>query len=198
MIIIMYTCRAPLAISMSSGLTSHRQTQPDKDRWIMNERLRWAQYFKVPMNADIPDGFPPLTLNVMRSIVAMGHLASNGQPSSSSQPAQVAILKALDAFFEAYWVRNQDVVNKDVMADILEGTGADVAKVAEVAGSEAKRILLKNTDQAFADGAFGLPWFVCENDKGEKEGFWGVDHLGVVLDFLGLEKPRAGGWRAML
>ena len=28
-----------------------------------------------------------------------------------------------------------------------------------------------------------------ENDRGEKEGFWGVDHLSAVLDFFGLEKP---------
>lgn len=170
----------------------------NKDRWIMNERLRWAKYFNVPINADTPEGFPPLTLNVMRSIVAMGHLAGDGKPLSS-QPAQAAIVKALDAFFEAYWVKNRNVVDKDVMADILKAAGADVAKVTELsAGGEAKQTLLRNTDQAFADGAFGLPWFVCENDKGEREGFWGVDHLGVVLDFLGLEKPRAGGWRAML
>jgi 2-hydroxychromene-2-carboxylate isomerase len=190
--------RPPLAVSMSTGLTSHRPTGTDKDRWIMNERLRWAKYFSVPINADTPEGFPPLTLNVMRSIVAMGHLADNGQPLSS-QPAQAAIVKALDAFFEAYWVKNRNVVDKDVMADILKAAGADVAKVTELsAGGEAKQTLLRNTDQAFADGAFGLPWFVCENDEGEREGFWGVDHLGVVLDFLGLEKPRAGGWRAML
>lgn len=36
------------------------------------------------------------------------------------------------------------------------------------------------------------------NSKGEKEGFWGFDHLGQVVEFLGLEKPKNGGWRAML
>lgn len=149
------------------------------------------------MSADLPEDFPPRTLDVMRSIVAVGQLASQGQPSSS-QPAQEAIIQALDAFFKAYWVDNQKIIDKDIMADILKAIGADVAKVTELAGGEAKQILLKNTDQAFADGAFGLPWLVCENDRGEKEGFWGVDHLGVMLDFLGLEKPRAGGWKAML
>lgn len=163
----------------------------------MSERLRWAQYFNVPITTDLPLDFPPFTLNVMRNIVAVGHLAGDGQPASSSI-AQSAIIKALDAFFEAYWVKNRNIIDKDVMADVLNGIGANVARLTELAGGEAKQILLKNTDQAFADGAFGLPWLVCENDKGEKEGFWGVDHLGVVMDFLGLEKPRTGGWKAML
>lgn len=42
-----------------------------------------------------------------------------------------------------------------------------------MAGKEGKEILGKNTDAAFADGAFGLPWFVATNSKGEKETFWG-------------------------
>jgi 2-hydroxychromene-2-carboxylate isomerase len=68
-----------------------------------------------------------------------------------------------------------------------------------LAAGKAKIILAENTDRAFADGAFGLPWFACENDRGEREGFWGVDRLSAVLDFFGLEKPtRNSGWRAML
>lgn len=65
-------------------------------------------------------------------------------------------------------------------------------------GTEGKKVLGENTDKALADGAFGLPWFVCVNEKGEKEGFWGVDHIGQVCVFLGLEKPKQGGWKAVL
>ena len=70
--------------------------------------------------------------------------------------------------------------------------------VMEMAGKEGKEVLAKNTDMAFADGAFGLPWLVATNSKGETEGFWGVDHLGQVADYLGLEKPKRGGWKALL
>jgi hypothetical protein len=51
---------------------------------------------------------------------------------------------------------------------------------------------------AFNDGAFGLPWFTCINSEGKTEGFWGLDHLGQVSDFLGLDRPRMGGWKALL
>ena len=64
-------------------------------------------------------------------------------------------------------------------------------------------MLSANTDQAVTDGAFGLPWFVATNAKGETEGYWGFDHIGQVADHLGLERPKSnsrseGGWRAML
>jgi hypothetical protein len=39
---------------------------------------------------------------------------------------------------------------------------------------------------------------VCTNTKGEKEGFWGVDHFGQVLQFLGLRKEEGSPWRALL
>lgn len=63
---------------------------------------------------------------------------------------------------------------------------------------EGKKILAENTEKAFADGAFGLPWMVCTTATGQKEGFWGVDHLGQVVQFLGLKRPQEGGWKALL
>lgn len=68
----------------------------------------------------------------------------------------------------------------------------------EMLGKEGKEVLAKNTDLALQDGAFGLPWFVATNVKGESESFWGVDHLGQVATHLGLEKPKMGGWKSML
>lgn len=67
-----------------------------------------------------------------------------------------------------------------------------------MAKNEGKTLLLQNTDKAYDDGAFGLPWFNCTNSEGKTEGFWGVDHLGQVTNFLGLEMPKIGGWKAML
>ena len=39
---------------------------------------------------------------------------------------------------------------------------------------------------------------LATNEKGEKEGFWGFDHLGQVCDHLGLERLRGEGWRSLL
>lgn len=138
----------------------------------------------------------------MRTICAVGQLSSGGQPSpnSASEPAQQATIRVLDAFFDAYWIRSRDITDRDVIADVLTSTGCEnLARVSELAAGDAKKTLTENTERAFSDGGFGLPWFVCENDSGAREGFWGVDHLGAVLDFLGLERPAGrGGWKAML
>lgn len=160
-----------------------------------------ARYFNVPIVAETPAGFPPLTLSVMRTICAIGQ--ATGQPQTSPA-AQEAIIRALDAFYAAFWGQGRDITDKGVQSDVLgqivrssEGK-TDVGRIAELVGTEGKRILLENTELALSEGAFGLPWMVCENEKGERDGFWGCDHLGLVLDFLGIEKPRAGGWKAML
>lgn len=63
---------------------------------------------------------------------------------------------------------------------------------------EVKAALTANTDKSFKEGAFGLPWFQCTNAEGKTEGFWGIDHLGVVADFLGLDSSREAGFRALL
>jgi hypothetical protein len=70
--------------------------------------------------------------------------------------------------------------------------------VNEMIPKEGKDALLTNTDKALEDGAFGLPWFTCTDREGNVEGFWGIDHLGQVTQFLGLETPKSGGWKALL
>ena len=70
------------------------------------------------------------------------------------------------------------VVGADAMPDIVAGSQK----------SEVKEQLTKMTGRAFEEGAFGVPWFVVTNARGESEGFWGVDHLGAVAEFAGLER----------
>ena len=66
-------------------------------------------------------------------------------------------------------------------------------------GDEAKKALRDNGDEALKEGCFGLPWFVAENEKGQKEGFWGVDHIGQVMEFLDVKLESEGGrYRSML
>ncbi|KAL2416421.1 hypothetical protein ABEF95_003127 [Exophiala dermatitidis] len=70
------------------------------------------------------------------------------------------------------------VLGQDVVAEILGK---------HISSPQVKKQLSANMDQAIADGAFGLPWFKCRNRRGEVEGFWGFDHLGQVVRFLGLD-----------
>lgn len=70
--------------------------------------------------------------------------------------------------------------------------------VEELAKTEGKKLLLQNTNQAIAEGAFGLPWFVCTDSNGRTESFWGCDRISYLAEFLSLEEPAVQGWKAVL
>ncbi|CCC07355.1 unnamed protein product [Sordaria macrospora k-hell] len=190
-------------VTQTKTVRQHRPINiKNKDKWINIERLRWARAFSIPIISDMPPNFPPNTLPTQR--VLAGIEASSSSQSQQSQ-SQSAIIAALDALYKAYWVNGTPVHEpahlRSVLASPLEGGEAAADKVLAAAQTaEVKQRLVQNTDQAFADGAFGLPWFTCTNSKGETEGFWGVDHLGQVVQFLGLDRGVSGngGWKSVL
>lgn len=165
----------------------------NKDKWIEVERRRWARVFCIPMREAPPPDFPPLTLTIMRALCAITLL-------HPGKEGQGRLTTALDELYREFWVNHKKTNEKDVLAEILERVFGkeETKRVLEMVGKEGKELLAKNTDKALADGAFGLPWFVATNSRGETETFWGVDHLGQVTEHLGLEKPKTGGWKALL
>lgn len=182
----------------------------DKDKWINVERLRWAKAFSIPIAAETPDGFPPSTLACQRALTAL-----------TISPHKTKLTSALDAVYATFWIDRKPIQNPEIFITALaKVVGERDAKELFEKGSspEVKKRLAEATEEAFRDGAFGLPWFVGElifffcipamlvradegtatNAKGEKEGFWGFDHLGQVCDHLGLERPVSGGWKSLL
>ncbi|KAL4913446.1 thioredoxin-like protein [Aspergillus aurantiobrunneus] len=162
----------------------------NKDKWINQERIRWARYFSVPISETSPDGFPPLTLAVQRALTAISQRVPN------------ELVPVTKAVWEGFWVKGDSKATQpEGFVPILERVlGASETKaILEAANQpEIKSRLSANTQQAFDSGAFGLPWFECINSKGEKEGFWGIDHLGQVVDFLGLDRSLDRGFKAVL
>lgn len=162
----------------------------NKGTWINVERLRWSSLFKIPMSKTMPKGFPVLTLQTMRAMCALQILDA------------AKLHAALDALYEAFWVNaNSEVGKADGFGPILEkAVGKELTgKVLEqMNGKEAKARLMSNTDLALNDGAFGIPWWQCTNTEGKTESFWGFDHFGQVVDFLGVNRSGQEGMRAML
>ncbi|CAK7238445.1 hypothetical protein SEUCBS140593_010695 [Sporothrix eucalyptigena] len=187
----------------------------NKDKWIQVERLRWARAFGVPMKDDAPPGFPPRTLTAMRAVSVVASMDKGRN--------QDRLTRVLDALFHGLWAEHRPVHEPEVLDEVLrsvlgneearqgkvtvlmcfsvslwfastDNSSAVVSKIV----TEGKDILASNTDRAFSDGAFGLPWMICTNAKGQKEGFWGVDHLGLVIQFLGLKRVTEAGWKALL
>ncbi|KAI0441469.1 HCCA isomerase/glutathione S-transferase kappa [Xylaria telfairii] len=160
----------------------------NKDTWIDKERIRWAAVFDIPMKAEMPPSFPPNTLQVMRALCGVAD-------------DQAKLSAVLERLYHEFWVRHAQIAQPDVFGPIFKDVlgAAEGGRVLSEAPTKGKATLLENTDRAFASGAFGLPWLVCTNAKGETEGFWGVDHFGHVARFLDLPKPgNAGGWKSVL
>jgi 2-hydroxychromene-2-carboxylate isomerase len=59
-----------------------------------------------------PDGFPPLTLSIMRALCALTIL----RPGDEGQRRLVA---CLDALFHGYWAEGKETNEKDVLAEEL-------------------------------------------------------------------------------
>lgn len=142
------------------------------------------------MNQDMPPNFPPLTLPVVRALTVI-------QQELGSEK----LMAALDVLFEEFFVNHAPTHEPAELARVLAGClggEAEAKRVMEATTTDAiKQAVQAKTKAAFDDGAFGLPWIVCTKTDGTTEGFWGVDHLAMVADFLGLEKP-AEGWKALL
>lgn len=181
----------------------------NKDKWIGLERLRWARLFSVPMRAELPPDFPAMTLPIMRALCAVAS-PSSSSPSPSPSPSdeeekssQIRLTRALDTLFARYWVDHIPTHRAEELRTVLgEVFGEPEAeRLLTAAATTGKQQLIANTDMAFDDGAFGLPWMVCTNAEGVTEGFWGVDHLGQVARFLGLDlelDKEKGSWKSLL
>lgn len=163
----------------------------NKDKWIGLERQRWAQKLKIPISTSMPEPFPQPTVNTQRALCFV-----------QKEMSEKDLIKAFEALYYAFWVENKTIGKVEVIEKAL-GTVFEKDKVAKILegmkGDGAKKALRENGEAAFRDGAFGLPWFVATNDKGVKEGFWGVDHVGQLMEHLGLElKGEDGRYRSML
>jgi 2-hydroxychromene-2-carboxylate isomerase len=162
----------------------------NKDKWINAERERWTKLFNIPTSGSMPDPFPQSTVAAQRALCYV----------QSAHPEK--LVAAIDVLYAAFWVENKAISKPETVVEALGKVfgGEEAKKIVEqgAKSDEAKEGLKKNTQLAWKDGAFGLPWFVATNEKGDTEGFWGVDHLGQMMDFLEVKRVQEGGWRAML
>jgi 2-hydroxychromene-2-carboxylate isomerase len=118
------------------------------------ERFRWAKAFSIPIADETPDGFPPSTLACQRALTAL-----TLSPHKSKLPS------VLDAVYATFWIDRKPIQNPEiVIAALSKVVGEQNAKELFEKGStpEIKKRLAEATEEAFQDGAFGLPWFVGE------------------------------------
>jgi 2-hydroxychromene-2-carboxylate isomerase len=137
---------------------------PSKGRYVLQDFGRFAKRYGVPLAFN--PYFPINTLTLMRG--AAGYLDSD-----KFQPY-------LQAVFEAIWVRQQNLGKPEVVAEVLNAAGLDVAEFERLIGDEAVKQQLKdNTEEAVRRGVFGAPTFFVGDEM-----FFGQDRLDFVAEAL--------------
>ena len=80
-----------------------------------------------------------------------------------------------NAVFDALWEEQRDIGDSSVLAACLVRAGRDPALVDRAPAPEARTALADATTLAYANGVFGVPTFVCN-----EEVFFGNDRLDML------------------
>ena len=130
---------------------------PPKARWMMLDVVRKARRLGVPIAKPASHPFVPL-LALRVSFAPL-------DPDSR--------LRLVDALFRAVWAESVDVSDARAVERVLFAAGLDgAALVAFAHGDAAKAQLRASTERAIADGVFGVPSFLVDEQL-----FWGFDDL---------------------
>ncbi|KIX95570.1 uncharacterized protein Z520_08690 [Fonsecaea multimorphosa CBS 102226] len=156
-------------------------SSPNKVNWIHTDVARWCREFKIPWNQGWPANYPfkATTLKVQRALVATSLECPDRYPD------------VICNLYHAFWCEKKGVqlpeVHEPMIAQVVGNELA--AKILVRSTSEEVKSLLKhNTEAAIASGSPGVPWVKVVNEEGREEFFWGFDHLGQVVKFLGLQR----------
>jgi 2-hydroxychromene-2-carboxylate isomerase len=163
----------PIAVLFAALLNANGQKGPaeipSKRIYLFKDTLRKAHRLGVPFSMPPTHPFNPLlALRV-----------------SSLQMDEERRRSVVDTFFKATWAGGDGIEDPVSVARILSENGLDgEALVAEAAGSDAKARLRRQTDEALALGAFGVPTIIAGGEL-----FWGLDAFDAMDDHLGGRGP---------
>ena len=137
---------------------------PAKQAYLRKDLQDWAR--KAGLTIKFPPAvFPVNSVKAMRGCILL-------EPEGKLVPFASAV-------FEAYWSRDLDISQDDVLARLCEGVGVEPQRFLEgIARPEIKAQLKANTDEAIARGAFGSPTIFVGGD----DMYFGNDRLELVRD----------------
>ena len=144
---------------------SREDSNSPRNRYVLKDLQDCAR------QTDVKIVFPPKVFPV-NSVKAMrGCLWLSGSEAFKSQ-----LLTFIEATFAAYFTRQEDISQDDVLASICSHTGIDAdAFAAGITQPDIKAALKANTDEAIARGAFGVPSFFVGDDM-----YFGNDRLDLL------------------
>jgi len=161
----------PVPILFAGLLNHHGQKGPaeipSKKAYVFKDVLRLAAGFGVPLRPPPTHPFNPL-------------LALRVAGLEMEACTRRALI---DALFHAVWGEGSGVTDEQVVGGLAADCGVPDA-VERATSPEAKARLRSSTEQAIAEGVFGVPTAVVDGEL-----FWGCDGLGHLRRFLAGNDP---------
>jgi 2-hydroxychromene-2-carboxylate isomerase len=163
----------PVPVVFGILLKHHGQLGPaevfPKARWMIKDVLRKAARLGVTLLPPVAHPFNPL-------------LALRVASLPMDEPTRNRVV---DGLFRAVWVETRDVMDPAVVADVASAAGLDgEAAVRDAQTQEGKDRLRTVTDNAIAEGVFGVPTVLVDGEL-----FFGFDDFGHLDLFLGGRDP---------
>jgi len=148
---------------------------PRKARYLWRDHARYAELTGLPFKR--PRRFPIKTASALRAVLAAGSPTLSDDGGASREHAQRTISQAI---MRAYWERDEDIGDRDLLASLASSAGFDGAALMQIADAQpARDALAALTETAIARGVFGAPTFFVGNEM-----FWGKDRLDFVERWL--------------
>lgn len=173
----------PVPVLFAGLLEAHGQVGPAevpaKALWMAKNCLRKAVRLGVPLNRPAYHPFNPL-------------LALRVSSLPMDDGARAALV---DALFQAVWVRGLHVAEPEPVIAVANEIGLDgAALVAQASEAPAKVRLRQQTDDAIAQGVFGVPTMMVGDEP-----FFGYDDFPQLQACLAGEDPlAASSWESWL
>ncbi len=174
----------PVPVLFGAMLSHYRQVGPAelpaKSRWMLRNVLRKAKLHVIPIAPPASHPFNPLL--PLRVSCAVADEASR--------------LQLVDRLFRATWAEGRAVNEPGVVRALLVEQGLAADELIAAAGAEpVKQRLRENTEQALAQGIFGVPTMAARGEL-----FWGFDDLPYLemflsgRDVLSPDRGESRGW----
>ena len=140
---------------------------PAKDAYYQKDMADWARYQGVEINW--PSIFPVNSVKGMRACIAA---------AEQGKVEEFAL-----ALCDAYWGRDQDIAQVDVIRAVSDQVGTDTDRIVERMGQQDVKDQLRDNTQAVMDrGGFGSPTiFLNKTDM-----YFGNDRVPLIAAALGL------------
>jgi 2-hydroxychromene-2-carboxylate isomerase len=167
--------------SVNKGIyTAREDMNSPKNRYMLKDVQDSAREAGLKI-AFPPKVFPVNSVKAMRGCLWIAQDAAAGS----------RYLEFIEATFAAYFTREEDISQDEVLTAICRQVGIDAeAFLAGIAKPDVKEQLKANTDEAIRRGAFGSPTFFVGDDM-----YFGNDRLALVRSAVLRLKPKPNAWR---